>query len=489
MKPSVGVDIGKYSIKCVALEDTRIKHKKEYRPKSGIPVDKQLKTVLESFTKEHKIRRADFYFTLSCSPPGITTRFFNMPKLSMKELKKGMRYELEEKLLDDMESVYYKWDISGIDDEEYNIMAVAVEKKLIKDLKKVKRPGWAIKRIETQALSLGRLVKEDAAIIDFGHSGTRLIIYKDGRPVYFEVFETGGKQMTERISEKYPEDPEKAKHDYGAVLTNIDIEDADPDRFMVSNLILPYVENLADELRQKLRAVEIEQEMKLDRIYYTGGTSKLRYLTDYLVRELDRELYPLNFQGEQTENSGAIFASAYGAALFKKNVYFKKINFAKTPSGRKIPSKGVFLLLLSFFAVSQASAAFLNIKAEKSLEELKKKQNEMRSSLNNMRSRITAHNEKKAEYQEVGDIVKEIKKTGDGHMSKVLFELPKRTPVGISITQIFILPDFVVISGISDNYSNIGFLAMALEELGNVTIDTISAELKFTITLQKSGGQ
>lgn len=485
-RTSIGVDIGEYSVKCVVLEKIRdeycIKHKKNYRRKDNISFDKWLKSVLEDFTKEHKIRRPEFHFSLSSMTPRVIFRFFNMPKISIKELNKSMRYEIEEKTLVNIDSIYYKWDIIGSDDEEYRIIAVTIEKNFIETLKKIKRFGWTIGSIEPQVISFGRLIEGNTAVIDLGHSGTRLMVYKDGNPVHIQPIEIGGKTLTEKIKEKYPDNPEQAKHEYGAVITDRNIE-SDPDRFMVSDLILIQIENLARELKQSLRAVEVRENITIETIYYTGNTAKLRYLIDYLSRELGHDLYPLNLTAKSfSETEDYFFASASGAALFREHPYFTRINFAKVLASRKITSKSIFFVLLGFLIAFQSAISALNIKADNYIKTLDRTRNELESRLNSVRNRIQNYEKTIIKYQEAEDVVK-ILKNQKKNLSQILFQLPDRTPKGIAITEILIFPEYTVFKGKSKNYSDVGFFAIALEELGRVTINTISPSLEFTLTL------
>lgn len=138
----VGVDIGVHQIKCVTLKKVNdlyyVHHRKTYNTPEGFVAKNGsldsgwLYSTLADFVREFKIKAPLFCFTLPYSPPLTTIRIFEMPKLSKKELKQSMAYEIEEKILvNSMEEIKYKWSVIEQSENSLRILACADRKSVV----------------------------------------------------------------------------------------------------------------------------------------------------------------------------------------------------------------------------------------------------------------------------------------------------------------------------------------------------------------------
>lgn len=392
----------------------------------------------------------------------------------MKDLAKSMRYEIEEKTTVDMNSVYYKWDVAAKQPKEYQIGVAIIEKEIIQDIKKA---GLRLRTIEPEFVALSHLAKGDCAVIDFGHSGTRLMIFKSSALIHVEYLEIGGKTLTDKIAAQYSE-PEEIKHDFGAVLRDPALETS-PVVVQTAELIKDSIESLARSLKQTLRAVEVRENMTVTDIYFTGQGAKLKYLVDYLSGELESDIRPLNLSSNDFEIDDSDYAAACGAAL--DNNYLSRINFASVPAERAVNAKELCSFLVSFALVFQIFLIGSNVYVQRNLEGVRKEKTSLQAELDSLTARVRDTEQKIEEYSRLRDSATLLNQKTT--IANILYKLPDRTPQGVSLTEILLEPGQTTIKGKADTYSDLGFFVLKLKDLGRAEITDLSRTKDFTVIL------
>lgn len=536
MRTYIGVDIGDYSIKCAVLKKVDglyyIDKKKKYViPKRGTKFDFAywLKTVLSDFVKENKIRTASLCFSITCMPPRMTTRIFDMPQLPAKELERSMQYEIEEKtLVNDLNTVFYKWAIMEKKEDTYSIFMAIAERKLIRILKELKSITWRIAAIEPQVLSYGRLVSGNSVVIDFGHTGTRFIAYKDGKPLHYQSIDIGGMHLTQKIEKEYGDfftpdesvryqEAENMKHEKGKVLIGMEELEDDPISLKLSRILKGPVEMLAREIKQALRALEIQNEYVADKIYYVGEGARLKYLCQYVGKELGHTLEALGFDpanspGMELEEEELQvlddypYMAASGASLCQEYPYLETVNFAHIKMPVQMDYKNLFVGVLCFSVLSQLMMWDIHKRTDKvlnrineAIEEQQRSISALDSQINSQESRIQAFDSIQNEAESINQVARQ-----KSAFPRTLEILANKTPEGVAVRHITMEGGVLIIDGVSKDYTNIGYFALALEELGEVNIDTINdlneeetirlgnnkapkANKEFTITVNLNG--
>lgn len=507
---NVGVDIGEYSVKCAVLEKNNgiyyITRKKKYIiPKRGQKFDffGWLKSVLSDFTKTNRIGKAVFCFSLSYAPPDMIIRMFDMPKLSDKEIEKGMKFEIEEKtLVEDINTVFYKWDKIRETPDNYSIFMAIVQREIVRSLKKLASVKWKIEVIEPHIISLGRLVSGNSVVLDFAHSGTNFIAYKKGKPFHVQMIDMGGKHFTQKIANEYGDfftpDPEiryqeaeNIKHEKGMILNGIEELEDNPISIKVARLLREPAELLAREIKQVIRVLEIQNEFTIDNVYYVGEGARLKYLTSYISREIGYELRPLafNYDSELPESitdeqvkeilDDYPYMAASGVSLYKDFRYFEDLNLADIKLPVKVDYKAVFAGIMCFTLLSQIALFDLHRRVDKVLEEITvaaaDKQKEVESfegKINNEQNRINSFYQLQSLAKTINDVA-----NYNGVFTQVLTALADNVPAGVAIEHLIIQDRSVLIKGYADSYRSIGYFALTMQKYGSVNIDVIENEI------------
>ena len=459
VKKHIGVDIGTYSIKCAVMEEVGdqniIKYSKEY------PAAKGLQKTLKKFAKEHQILFPKFHITLN----NDIVKIMDLEVDNEKELEKALKFEIQEKtLIESLDEYFLKWDILKTAEDSYKVVSAVLEKSFTKSLKTKN-----VKTIEPQIVSMARLVedKKSYAIIDLGHSATRIYMFHNGIPCSIQNIDFGGKYLDERIQNleqiKNISDDERTKkaadlkEKYGAVLFGV--EDIENNEFTqnIFNLISTDIEMLARNIKQEIRSFEIEKETEVNEVYFTGGTAKLKYLPEYLSRELELNLKPLTTQEEAVQPGEDYPYLVACGALFDG---LKKINFINT---RELNFKKPAYFLLGALLASQLSLGYLHHNADLMASQASDKLQKAKEQKENFNQTLTEYEAKYKDRTETKDLIVQI--MDKKWLTNLLFVIHEKIPENIEITEIDVTENSSSIKGIAQNYSDIGFFASALEEI------------------------
>jgi Tfp pilus assembly PilM family ATPase len=483
-KELVGLDIGSWSVKAAVMAGTENGPYLKYAETEKIPENgfspSWLKSFLIDFARRHRLKRPVFCLTLPPDTQKFIIKFFTMPKLAEKELAKSIKYELESRLLQPFENTIYRWAAAEEQAKNLNIVTAVAEKD---HLRSVTAKGIRFASIEPQPVSILRLIKTNAAVIDFGHTGTRIMIYRNGKFSHMYVSKIGGRDFTELLA-KISDDPETLKHEKGAVTKN---PETDEEIKKLSKILNPLADELALEIKQAVRAWEAREESVLETVYYTGGASKLHYLPERIGAELEQGIFPVPVSfPDKTRlefSPGIEYAPACGACLYERAGYLNELNFRSLlRSGLNIDFRNFWILILSFGLTAQGGLYALNRQAELTAAELRSELAAANARISDIRNRIQSLESSIMYYSETERLVTAVKESEKGAFSSRLRYIAGLTPKGVTLTEITDLGGGEIeLKGKARDYARIGFFAIALEQIGRVELKHIGDELDFTI--------
>ncbi len=124
------------------------------------------------------------------------------------------------------------------------------------------------------------------AMIDIGHSFTRLLVMHNGQPVLARSVRMAGRDITEAIAKQFNlsyEDAERLKHARGSILPAS--EGQDPAMLALSDCIVRSLQPLVRDLRRTFQGLYAQDRIKVESIQLIGGTMRLKNLEGYLGAE------------------------------------------------------------------------------------------------------------------------------------------------------------------------------------------------------------
>ena len=292
-KRSVGLDIGTHYIKISELVEKKgkfclnafgIERLVDNSREGKIAAIKKL--VQENHISINKVNA-------SICGPSVIVRYILFPQMTKDQLDSAKRYEAEKYIPFNIEDVILSAPIleEQREDNKIRALVVAAKKTFIEDyVKLVADCGLKAELIDVDSFALINSFlssepqdqsKGIVALLHIGSEFTNINILKDRVSHFMRDINTGGREITKMLSEKL----------------NIDIDDAENLKCNpgereeeINALIAPALNNLLGEISLSFSYYEDQLESGIDKVFLSGGTSKLKNLSKFLSSNLGVEV-------------------------------------------------------------------------------------------------------------------------------------------------------------------------------------------------------
>lgn len=335
MARHLGIDIGTSSVKVLELSDSgSVESQSIFVNPTGKNVS--LMTNAEKLTLTEMLKKAlaeggikSRKAVVSIPEALVYAKVMKFPRMSTPELATAIKWELDQNVPFPPNEVEMSWSL--MDDlskkkagEEMIAYVVAVPSKIsetyvqIFDILELE-----IERLENESVALQRslsgFVPENGLMlaVDFGYSGTNIVLASKDAIVNSYYYSVGGLAMTKLIAETFSltvDQAENYKRTYGLAPDQLDGK--------MYKLLKPVMDNLVLELKKMLVAYRNDYgEIGALRVVLTGGGAFLAQLPATISTALDgaEVLIGNIFEGREVDNSlmayGPIYSVANGLAI------------------------------------------------------------------------------------------------------------------------------------------------------------------------------
>jgi type IV pilus assembly protein PilM len=296
-KTVVGLDIGSYSVKAVALAGNRDRITLQGYAQSRIDnqdVGEVIRKVVEQLGVKPK------RVVTSVSGRSVIVRQVETPRLGSDELKTHIAYEADKYIPFGTEEVII--DAQPLPEAataektpNMQVMLVAVRKSFVQDhLNQLKGAGVAPEVIDVDVFALANAYellgpaappdsdKKATALIDVGASKSNIAIVQGTRVLFTREVYLAGNEISDAIARTFnepAEDIERIKLAPGETLEAL------------IDAAMPAFEDLANEIRLSFDYVEGQFDMEVSTVVLTGGSSQLPNVADILGNILNRPVH------------------------------------------------------------------------------------------------------------------------------------------------------------------------------------------------------
>lgn len=486
----IGVDLGEYEIKVVKIKQVKDGEVNQLEEFASYPVESELysddyfdevKHAIKSFSKVIKRKRLSLNITL---PLNLYSRILSttVPIVDDKDLDKGIEFEAKQ-AINDFKDYKLTYSISETYEEsnEYKVLVAALSNKMIDKLAKFKTLTVKINKVMLQPNVLERFAKGNDIIIDFGDKDTRVYMYKYGKLSKVEQVNSGGFIIRKAIEDYI--DEHSLDESYDELIKEIYVESdllEEDDGYAkeISSIIKPEITSLLDEVKRVVRSFELQEGINIDDVYYVGGLTELKYLSETLESELDINIKQLNIIAKETDKIKYDLAGM-AAIIAKEDSDFNFANEVRM----NVDYTSIFIATAAISLSIMLALVLLHGKYDKVLDDQGIVLSEQNQLLSGIQTDIDTVQSTIDESQRFIDTIEMIEKR-DIWLSDILYAIPYRTPLNVVISKLDIKDGFAHIEGQSGNYSSIGFFANRLEELGEVeivSIDDYSEENRYSV--------
>lgn len=346
----VGIDFGTSSIKVVELsyEDQKVKlgnygivelnSDGQAGQSNGVGMssyEQKLNDALKGLVAKMNLKKGSQAYVSVPGFSGLIT-IIDLPEMQQDELAKAIQFEAHKYIPSSLDEVAMSWEIIEHNEagktlaqnigkdggKRIKVLLVAAPKKDIEHYDRlVSGANFEVSAIELETFSIARsLVGDDVGnffIIDIGSRATNMILLEKGVVKVNRNIDAGGNEITTAISDSMNISRQRAEI--------FKKGDKDFINSRESALIIPVLELIANESRRILNSQKEKNEnLRIDGVFLSGGTSKMKGLEEYFSRSLG---YPVTLGNPWRrisvsdnakpliEQLGASFSVALGLAL------------------------------------------------------------------------------------------------------------------------------------------------------------------------------
>jgi len=344
------VDIGSHSLKAVRM----MKNKNGINIINTGVIDIPPETLEDGKIDDVSIvasELATLFEKMNYSPNNVITTVANnnllirnleVPVMSEDELSETIKWEADDQLPFPVEHARFDYIILEKGEEKIKVLLVAVKKEIIENfIAPLKKQGINPRVLNVQPMALLSLLEyqeeltEPVAILNIGASATQVTIGTKNNIHLSRTIDTGGKDFTDTLIEgmgysyQKAEDFKKKNGIKGQEKKEeTENEDYDLDSLQIAatgisgeDAVNTLAGSLAEEISRSLDFFSMKNRgKKINKIYITGGGSKLKGLKEVISTEINREVRDIEtFRGikmESTEeNDSDIFSVTVGLGI------------------------------------------------------------------------------------------------------------------------------------------------------------------------------
>lgn len=525
----LGIDIGTYSIKIAELVRSFRTfefvsfYERKIVESEILSRDESVAMALHGLIDDYNLQ----WDVASCGFPGqyISSRLITFPFGSRKKIEQALEFELETFIPFKLEDIVADYAVLWQTKEASKIMALYAPKKEVgRLLSLLQGAGIEPRNICVEGVELANLVNlgmvppEGAfALIDIGHEKTTVSIFHGKRLGYVRSVSLAGKAITEAISKELQvpyEEAERIKIEIGQI-PSAEGEIIDD----LTRNVVKAIKGVADELllhlRQTMFSYREMEDIPIEGIYLSGGTSRIPGLDSYISDFLKQNVTFLNCMDfhfsklERAEAHRHVIPQALAIALKEvagpsiPDVNLRKGDFAFKGDveqlGGGIKKIVVVLGIIVFLALVHFSFKYYSLKQK--VDKIEKDASALvLQALPNTPKRAVstttgALSVLKGRRVEIEDRMSKLKATMGFSPFDVLKEIsefmPPRGDIVIDVEDLSITPDRVSLSGRTNSFETVDKVKMALEKsdrfknvsTGNVRKGT-KGEVKFDLSME-----
>ena len=302
----VGLDIGSSAIKLAELKETRNGYQLKNIGEALLPPEAIVNKVIinsgavvetiSTLVKDLGVKTKDV--AISISGHSVIIKKVSLPKMSEKELRKAIPWELEHNIPLSIDNVNYDFQILHGEGQEsiMDVVIVAAKKDITEDyMAVVKEAGLNPVVVDVDVFALENMFNtnytstdEVIALINIGASVTNINILKGGVSIFARDITAGGRQFTEWIQKEF----------------DVGFDEAERIKYSLeyscfSEELIRITRNFTDLVCNEIgRTIEIISRTSpneaVSKIILGGGSSKVPYLKERLKERIGALAETLN---------------------------------------------------------------------------------------------------------------------------------------------------------------------------------------------------
>lgn len=308
----LGVDIGTDSVKICRLD-----FDKQSLVLTGYCTEKiEEKKITDAVARcMKKCTCADDLCVLSLSGQGVVSRYVELPLMNKSELESSMKFEIEKYVPFPLAEVATDYAVAGEMKEKakLNILIAAAKNELVQRKCTLARElNLKVKALDLDSLALANFytdivgkqnIPACCAVIHMGRTNCNMDILVEGHPFLSRDIFIGGDDLTKKIAESMEVE-----------LSEAEVLKCSPGQKQESleTAVEPVFNSLASEIRVSLDYFESRGNRAVEKVFISGGTSRMMGLQGYLKHALALDVEKVDY-ADRVKLSSSVNAEAFRA--------------------------------------------------------------------------------------------------------------------------------------------------------------------------------
>lgn len=311
------VDIGSYAIKIAQIKKTG---GDSFKVLDTVSQKIPKETIVDGIIKDESLVASEIksllaimkkkagYIITAVPSNELLVRNIEMPKMDKKEIKESLKWEADEQIPYPVENAALDYIKVDEDEDGVNYLISAVKRNIVDNyLAPFERNNYKVEVMNVIPMALISLleyqdeIEGNIAIIDIGYSASQVTVANKNNIILSRTIDTGGNHFTKTIMDvedlEYDEAEEKKIREGLKADTSSDpIDSMQLDAALGSDERLKTLAGtLTAEITRSFNYFSIKKRKEdIDKIFITGGGSRLKGLKEFMEKELGKDIYRLD---------------------------------------------------------------------------------------------------------------------------------------------------------------------------------------------------
>jgi len=531
----IGIDVGSYSVK-VALVERSFKsfefvefYERPIQYNEMLSPEESISIAIQGLMDDHNLA----WDLSSCGFPSqkVTSRLVTFPFGSRKKIDQTIELEIETYIPFDIENMILDYSVVWQTKDASRVLVIYVQKgDLVKELTTLGNVGVDPRYVCVEGVELVNLVNlgmvpPDGAyvIMDLGHAKSTITICHGKKLGYIRAISIAGDSITQAIADRLHvpyDEAERLKIEMGHMPMGDD-EVVDDISREVGEAIRSVVDEFILHLRQTFFTYRESEDIPVEGVYLSGGTSRLpgldRYLSDALKLNVTF-LKVQDFHFNRLDRADAhrhvipqaLSLALKGVAGGDADINLRRGEFAFKGDAEQISGSfkrvAIIVGFIIFLGLINFTAKYYSVK--KKIDKMHGDIVQMvKQALPNVPSRAirTPKSAISVIKSRQADVTGKIEQLEDlmgtsplDVLRSISTLLPKRGEIVLEVSDISITPDRVSFSGRVENFKAVDTVKLALEKssiFSDVTTGNVrkgvkgNVKFKMSMNVVESGGE
>lgn len=473
----LGVDIGSNIVKIVGVTknnngDLTLIGQKEYELQQAVTGNNkkktpkvksdnaQIKEFIKQFKKEHNLKMVEMYITTSRGDSYTILKTKVPAQLEESKLKGAVENDLEVRtdIKIDKHTLKHKVIDTDVVKKQKTLEVALMSNKELKSLNNISSVTTVLKGVYVpMALFEDVLGELTYAILDFGYGSTKVYVYSKHNLVEYQIIDKGIKNIIDELNKNY-EEP-LTHENIQEIFQNITIRESESlVKDAISDLIKKELIEILEDVKRKIRKIEIQNKIKVERVVPIGGIAETNGLGDLIQNTLDIPLYSESLVEGIPNNQ-------YTVAMLTAMLEDTTFNFVKGKIGVNLDIDAIMVATIVGLVGLQVSGFAINKYYIAKNQEITETVQEATGTIGQVDNQIS---NKQAEIQGLNQRVRQVTEieSKKKKIVNLMDKIPEYLPNNMAITEMTINGNKTTVKGLAPSYSEIAYFSKNLESKG-----------------------